>query len=83
MKPVVLAALLLLAVASLVSGAPTESGIVSDDTPVTFVASGDEVVALEVSGDITKEGKSRYGNETCLPVILQELQIYKIVSLFN
>jgi hypothetical protein len=53
MKPVVLAVLLLLAVAVIVSGAPTESG------------------------------KSRYGDETCLPVILQTLQHYETVSLLN
>ena len=44
MKPVILAVLLLLADASLASGAPTESG------------------------------KSRYGDETCLVVILQTLK---------
>jgi hypothetical protein len=53
MKPVVVAVLLLLAVAAIVSGAPTESG------------------------------KSRYGDKTCLPVILQTPQLYKIVSLLN
>jgi hypothetical protein len=53
MKTVVLAVLLLLAVASIVSGTPAESG------------------------------KSRYGDETCLPVILQTLQLYKILSLLN
>jgi hypothetical protein len=53
MKPVVLAVLLLVAVAAIVSGAPEESG------------------------------KSRYGDETCLPVILQKLQLYKFVSLLN
>jgi len=53
MKPAILAVLLLLAVASLVSGAPTE------------------------------RGKSRYGHETCLVVILRALQLYKNVSLFN
>jgi hypothetical protein len=53
MKTVVLAVLLLLAVAAIVSGAPTESG------------------------------KSWYGDEICLPVILQTLQLYKIVSLLN
>jgi hypothetical protein len=45
MKTVVLAVLLLLAVASMVSGVPEESG------------------------------KLRYGDETCLPVILQTLQL--------
>jgi len=62
MKPVVLAVLLLLAVASIVSGAPMESGI--------------------VSGDTTEGGKFRYGDETCPPVILLTLQLYKIVTLF-
>jgi hypothetical protein len=62
MKPVVLTVLLLLAVASILSGAPMESGI--------------------VSGDTTEGGKFRYGDETCPPVILQTLQLYKIVTLF-
>jgi len=53
MKTVILAVLLLLAVASIVSGAPAESG------------------------------KSRYGDVTCFPVILQTLQLYRIVSLLN
>jgi hypothetical protein len=53
MKTVILAVLLLLAVASVASGAPTESG------------------------------KSRCGDETCLSVILQTLQLYKIVPLLN
>jgi len=44
MKTAILAVLLLLAVASIVSGAPTESG------------------------------KSRYGHETCLVVVLQKLK---------
>jgi len=73
MKPVVLTVLLLLAVASIVSGTPTESGSVSGDPPVASIESGD-----------TKEGgKSRNGNETYLAVILQKLQIYKIISLLN
>jgi len=53
MKTVILAVLLLLAVASVASGAPTENG------------------------------KSRYGVATCLPVILQTLQLYTIVPLLN
>jgi hypothetical protein len=73
MKTVILAVLLLLAVASMVSGVPEESGIVSGDPPVASVA----------SGDTTEGGKSRYGDETCLPVILQTLQHCKIVSLLN
>jgi len=63
MKTAILAVLLLLAVASVVSGVPEESDI--------------------VYGDTTKGGKSRYGDETCLPVILQTLQHCKIVSLLN
>jgi len=47
MKTAILAVLLLLAVASLVSGAPTESG------------------------------KSRYGHETCLDVILNAVRNLK------
>jgi len=73
MKPVVLAVLLLLAVESIVSGDQTESSI----------ASGDTQVASIVFGDTMEGGKSRYGDETCLPVILLTLQIYKIVSLLN
>ena len=53
MKTAILAVLLLLAVASIVSGAPAESG------------------------------KSRYELETCLAVILQTLQLYKMVYLLN
>jgi hypothetical protein len=60
MKPVVLAVLLLLAVASIVSGAPAGSVIVPGDTPVDSVA----------SGDTKKSGKKWYEDETCLPVIL-------------
>jgi len=40
-------------------------------------------VASVVSGDTAESGKSRYGHETCLAVILQTLQLYKIVSLLN
>jgi hypothetical protein len=72
MKTVLLAVLLLLAVATIVSGAPMESGIVSGDT----------TVASRVSGDTTEGGKFRYGDETCPPVILLTLKLYKIVSLF-
>jgi hypothetical protein len=53
MKTVILAVLLLLAVASIVSGAPAESG------------------------------KSKYGHEMCLVVILQTRQPHKVASLFN
>ena len=53
MKTVILAVLMLLAVVSIVSGAPPESG------------------------------KLRYGHETCLPVILQRLQLHTIASLLN
>jgi len=40
-------------------------------------------VASVVSGNTTESGKWRYGHATCLVVILQTLQLYKIVSLFN
>jgi len=63
MKPVVLAVMLLLAVASIVSGAPTESGKVSGDTPAASI----------VSGYKTQSGKLRYRNGICLPVILKTL----------
>jgi len=69
MEPVVLAVLLLLAVASIVPGAPIESGIMSGDTSAASI----------VSGDKTQNGKLRYGNEICLPVILQTLKLYKSV----
>jgi len=73
MKLVVLAFLLLLAVASIVSGSPAQRGTVADDAPDASV----------VSGDPNESGKSRYGDKTCLPVILQTPQLYKIVSLLN
>jgi hypothetical protein len=73
MKPVILAVLLLLAVASIVSGVPAESGILFGETTESGI----------VTGAPTKSGKSRYGHETCLPVILETLQLYKIFSLFN
>jgi hypothetical protein len=63
MKTVVLAVLLFLAVASIVSG--------------------DTQVAPVEPEDPTETGKSRYGHETSLPVILQTLQVYKIVFLLN
>ena len=69
MEPVVPAVLLFLAVASIVSGAPIESGIMSGDTSAASI----------VSGDKTQNGKLRYGNEICLPVILQTLKLYKSV----
>jgi hypothetical protein len=69
MKTVVLAVLLLIAVAYIVSGAPVESGIVSGDTPDASVLSGDKM----------QSGKSLYEDETCLPVNTQTLQLYKIV----
>jgi hypothetical protein len=53
MMTVILAVLMLLAVFSIVSGAPAE------------------------------RGKLRYGDETCLPVILQRLQLHTIASLLN
>jgi hypothetical protein len=56
MKPVVLAVLLLLAVASIGSGG----------SPVASIVSGDRPVASVVSGDKTESGKSRYGDEKCL-----------------
>jgi hypothetical protein len=40
------------------------------------------VTAL-VSGAPAEVGKSRYGDETCLAVILHTLQLYKFVSLLN
>ena len=63
MKTVILAALLLLAVASIVSGAPKESDI----------APGDEKEIIKVSGEADASGKSLYGDETCFTVILQAL----------
>ena len=65
MKTVILAVLLLLAVAS----------IVSEDTPTTCIVSDDTTK----SGNATEIGKSWYGDETCLPVISQNLQLYKFV----
>ena len=73
MKPVVLAVLLLLAVASIVSGVPTESGIVSGDTPVDSV----------VSGDPKKSGKSSKIDKTYFPIFLWTLQLYKFAPLLN
>jgi hypothetical protein len=73
MKLVVLAVLLLLTVDSIVSGDTQVASEVSGDTPVTSIEAG-----------VLKEGgKLRYGDETCLPVILQTLQRYKFVSLLN
>jgi len=40
-------------------------------------------VASIVSGDTTESGKSRYGDEECLAVILLTLQHYKFVPLLN
>jgi hypothetical protein len=73
MKTVVLAVLLLLAVASIVSGDRKESGIASDNAAETTT----------VSGEAAEIGKSRNGDEKCLLVILQALQLYKIVSLLH
>jgi len=73
MKPVVLTVLLLLAVASIVSGAQTESGIESGDNPVASTVSGDTLVGFIVSGNTTEGGKSWYGDETCLLVIVETL----------
>ena len=73
MKPVILAVLLLLAVASIVSGDTKESGLVP----------GNVTESNTVSGEAPASGKSLYGDEKCLPVILQTLQLYKIVSLLN
>jgi hypothetical protein len=80
MKTVILAVLLLLAVVSIVSGAPAESGEVSSDTQLAPIVSGDEPGTLVISRAELQSGKSRYGGETCLPVILLALQIYKFVS---
>jgi len=73
MKPVVLTVLLLLAVPSIVSGTQTESGIESGDTPVASVVSGDTLVGFIVSGNTTEGGKSWYGDETYLLVIVETL----------
>jgi hypothetical protein len=73
MKTVVLAVLPLLAVASIVAGAPAEkSGIESGDKPVASTVSGDTLVGFIVSGDTTEGGKSRYGVETCILVIVEK-----------
>jgi hypothetical protein len=40
-------------------------------------------VAYVVSGAPAESGKSRYGHETCLAIMLQKLQLNEIVSLFN
>jgi hypothetical protein len=71
MKTAILAVLLLLAVAS----------IVSSDTPVTSIVSGDAPDAPIVSGDKTESGKSRYGDEKCLPVHFQRFN-FIILSLY-
>jgi hypothetical protein len=63
MKTVILAVLLLLAVASIVSSNTTGAPVDPEGSTVT--------------------GKSRYEHETSLPVILQTLQLYNIVSLLN
>ena len=73
MKTVILAVLLLLAVASIVSGDKMEGGI----------APGNGKEILTVSGKVPASGKSRYEDETCLPVNLQSLQLYRFVSLLN
>jgi hypothetical protein len=61
MKPVVLSVLLLLAVASIVSGDPQAASIVSGDAPVAPVVSSDKM----------ESGKSRYGYEK----FLSEMQV--------
>jgi hypothetical protein len=63
MKPVILAVLLLLAVASIVSGDTKESGLLPGEAPAS--------------------GKSRKGDEKCLLVTLQALQLNKIVSFLH
>jgi len=73
MKTVVLAVLLLLAVATIVSGDTREGGI----------KPGNGTETLTASGEAAASGKSRYGDETCLTVNLQSLQLYKVVSLLN
>ena len=50
---------------------------------VAVIVSGDPTESGIVSGAPTESGKSRYGDKTCLPVIFQTLQLYKIVSLLN
>jgi hypothetical protein len=83
MKPVVLAVLLLLCVASIVFGDTPVAPIATGDTPVASIVPGDTPVAPVVSGDTTQSGKSRYGGETCLPVYLQTLHLYKFVPMLN
>jgi hypothetical protein len=73
MKTAILAVLLLLAVTSIVSGTQAESGIESGDTTVASVVSGDTLVGFIVSGNTTEGGKSWYGDETCLLVIVERL----------
>jgi hypothetical protein len=73
MKPVILAVLLLLAVASIVSGNTKESGIFP----------GNATESNTVSSEAPASGKSRNGDEKCLLVILQALQLYKIVSFLH
>jgi hypothetical protein len=73
MKTVVMAVLLLLAVASIVSG----------DTAENFIDFDDSTESGIVSDDIMENGKSPYGGETFLAVILQTLRLCKIASLLN
>jgi len=73
MKTVVLAVLLLLAVATIVSGDENEGGI----------APGDGTENIRVFGETAAIGKSRYGDETCLTANLQALKLYKVVSLLH
>jgi hypothetical protein len=73
MKTVFLAVLLLLAVASTVSG----------DTKETDIVPGNRTESNTVSGEAPVSGKLRYGDETCFLVILQTLKLYRIASLLN
>jgi len=83
MKPVVVAVLLLLAVTSIVSGDTAESSVEFDDTAESGVEFDDAAESDIVSGDITESGKSPYGGEKFLAVILQTLRLCKIASLLN
>jgi hypothetical protein len=73
MKTVILAVLLLLAVASRVSGDTPDATIQSDDTPDGTIPSDDTLDDTIVPDDNTETGnttesvKSRYGDERYLP----------------
>jgi len=50
---------------------------------VAYIVSGTTTESITVIGTTTESGKSKDGDEICLPIILQTLQLYKIVSLLN